>query len=118
MNASTKDDRRRHSRVGFTTEIKIVLNVDDKQVNLEGNSKDLSLKGIFVNTDEQFTIGTQCSVKVFLTGSIEKIELAMHGTVVRQTANGVGIVFDSMDVETYSHLKNIVQYNSVEESFD
>jgi hypothetical protein len=54
-------------------------------------------------------------VKICLTGTVEKIELVMKATVVRQTTKGVGIVFDSMDVETYSHLKNIVRYNQVED---
>lgn len=116
MTVTNDDDRRKHSRVDFTTEIKIVLDLDAKRVNLEGNSRDLSLKGIFVHTDQRFPTGTKCSVKVYLTGGIDQIELAMHGTIVRHTDRGVGIVFDSMDVETYSHLKNIVQYNSIEDS--
>lgn len=116
MSAENNDDRRKHSRVGFTTEIKVLLDLDGEQVILEGNSKDLSMKGIFVSTAQRFPEGTICSVKIYLTGSIEKIELAMQGTIVRQTEKGVGIAFDSMDVETYSHLKNIVQYNSTEDS--
>lgn len=116
MSADNQDDRRRHSRVGFTTQIKIILDLDGERVKLEGNSRDLSQKGIFVSTDQRFAIGAKCSVKIYLTGSIDKIELAMHGTIVRMTDRGVGIQFDSMDVETYSHLKNIVQYNSLDDS--
>ena len=104
------DDRRKYSRVGFATEIKIDLKIED-QVSLEGNSKNLSLKGIFVTTDQRFDMGTLCSVKICLTGGIEKIELPIEGTLVRETDTGIGIVFNSMDVDTYSHLKNIVHYN-------
>ncbi len=115
MTVSHHDDRRRHTRVGFATDIQVILDIDDKQVPLEGSSKDLSLKGIFVTTDTPFAPGTRCVVKIRLTGTSEKIELVMKATVVRQARNGIGIVFDSMDVETYSHLKNIVQYNQVED---
>ncbi|MCA1794448.1 MAG: PilZ domain-containing protein [Desulfotignum sp.] len=108
------DDRRRHTRVVFATDIQIILEIDDKQVTLEGSSKDLSLKGIFVTTDKPFAPGTRCVVKIRLTGTSEKIELVMKATVARQARNGIGIIFDSMDVETYSHLKNIVRYNQVE----
>ncbi len=40
----------------------------------------------------------------------------MKGTVIRISENGMGIEFDSMDVDTYSHLKNIVHYNSADDS--
>ena len=107
------DDRRKYSRVGFSTEIKIDLKTKDQE-RLEGNSKDLSQKGLFVTTDQRFTLGTLCSVIIYLTGSMEKIELSIEGTIVRETDTGIGIVFNSMDVDTYSHLKNIVHYNSVD----
>lgn len=107
------DNRRKHSRVGFATEIKIELKTKD-QVSLAGSSKDLSLKGIFVNTDRSFARGTLCCVKIYLTGGQEKIELLIEGTIVRQTDTGIGIVFNAMEIDTYSHLKNIVAYNRVD----
>ena len=116
MVISNNDERRKHSRVGFTTEIRILLEADGKVVNLKGSSRDLSLKGIFISSKEKYASGTKCSIKVYLTGGIEKIELQMKGTVVRTSDNGIGIVFDSMDVDTYSHLKNIVYYNSRDDS--
>jgi hypothetical protein len=116
MVVSNYDERRKHSRVGFTTTIQILLEADGKKINIEASSRDLSLKGIFISTETKFSAGTKCSIKVYLTGTIDKIELLMKGTVVRASDNGMGIVFDSMDVDTYSHLKNIVYYNSVEDS--
>ena len=109
------DDRRKYSRVGFATEIKIDFKTHD-QVRLEGNSKDLSQKGLFVTTDQRFAMGTLCSVKIYLTGGMEKIELSIEGAIVRETDTGIGIVFNSMDVDTYSHLKNIVYYNRADVS--
>jgi len=116
MVASKDDERRKHSRVGFATQIEIILKTQANQIDLEGSSKDLSLKGIFVRTDKQFERGTACRVNVYLTGGIEEIKLSMEGSVVRQTDTGIGIDFDSMDVDTYSHLKNIVRYNRVDDS--
>lgn len=112
MAVSSDNEKRRHSRVGFSTAIEILIQADGKEVRLAGSSKDLSLKGIFAGAEEKFSPGTKCMVNVFLTGGIDKIELQMKGTVVRRTDNGMGIIFDSMDVDTYSHLKNIVYYNS------
>jgi len=116
MTVSSNNEKRRHSRVGFSTEIEILIQADGKEVKLLGNSRDLSLKGIFVNAEEKFVPGTKCLVNVFLTGGIDKIELQMKGTVARMSDNGMGLIFDSMDVDTYSHLKNIVYYNSTDDS--
>ena len=115
MTVLNDENRRKYFRVGFATEIKIDLKTKD-HVTLYGNSNDLSLKGIFVSTPMRFARGTNCFVKIYLTGGIKKIELLVEGTIVRQTDTGIGIVFNSMDVDTYSHLKNIVHYNRVDDS--
>jgi hypothetical protein len=114
MAVQNNDDRRKQFRVGFAAEISIVLKTRDP-LKLEGSSRDLSLKGIFVRTDKPFVTGTLCSVKIYLTGGIEKIELPIQGTIVRQTDTGIGIAFNAMDVDTYAHLKNIVNYNRVDD---
>jgi len=116
MAVSNNDERRKHSRVGFSTVMKVLIEADGKQISLDANSRDLSLKGVFISSETKFSSGTKCAVTVYLTGGIEKIELLMKGTIVRSTDKGMGIVFDSMDVDTYSHLKNIVYYNSVDSS--
>lgn len=116
MVAIQNDERRKHIRVGFTTDIHIVIGADDEQVNLKGSSKDLSLKGIFVNTTKRFPAHTKCFVKIYLSGGIDDIELLINATIVRETDSGMGIEFDSMDIDTYSHLKNIVYYNSFDDS--
>ncbi|OGR45826.1 MAG: hypothetical protein A3J80_05885, partial [Desulfobacula sp. RIFOXYB2_FULL_45_6] len=110
MTVSSDNEKRRHFRVGFSTKIEILIQADGKEVRLKGDSKDLSLKGIFVSAEENFAPGTKCMVNVYLTGGIDKIELQMKGTVVRMSDKGMGLIFDSMDVDTYSHLKNIVYY--------
>ena len=110
------ENRRKHDRVEFSAPIKIVLDIDGKKTELSGNSKDLSTKGIYINTDQPFEPGTSCSIKIHLTGGTEKIELPIQASITRQTDKGMAIVFNSMDVGTYVHLKNIVQYNSREEA--
>ncbi len=45
---------------------------------------------------------------------IEAIALQMQGDVVRKTPSGIAIDFNFMDIDSYTHLKNIVQYNASE----
>ena len=115
MNTMNGSERRRHKRVDFSTRIRVLLDAENRQIDLLGDSKDLSLKGIYILTDERVDEGTKCSLKIFLTGGVEDIELKMESTVARLDANGLGITFDSMDVDSFTHLKNIVKYNSIDE---
>lgn len=112
MATVNNDEKRKHTRVGFATEIHILIDSEGQQIRLDGNSNNLSLTGLFVETRTRFSIQTKCLVNIYLTGGIDKIELSINATVVRDTGTGMGIEFDSMDVDTYSHLKNIVYYNS------
>ena len=112
---TVSDEKRKHPRVGFSTRILVDIRSDGQELELEGSSKDLSMRGVFVNTDRQFARDTPCSVKIFLSSGLEEVELLIQGTLVRQTEKGFGVGFDSMDVDTYTHLKNIVMYNSTDD---
>ena len=110
MEITDNQERRRHIRVDFST--RIVLMAGDTEIEARGSSKDLSLKGVFVNTDKKVEAGSECNVKIFLSGGIGEIELAMKARVARVIDTGLGLSFESMDVDSYTHLKNIVLYNS------
>ena len=110
METIKNGERRRHERVAFSTTI--VLTVAHKRIEARGTSKDLSLGGVFVNTDKRLERGTLCDLTIVLAGGGESVELSMKARVERGLANGLGISFESMDIDTYSHLKNILIYNS------
>ena len=112
LSISDKDDRRKHSRVVFTTKIEIhMLDESGQKVKLAANSKDLSQRGVFVKTNTRPTLDTQCRVNVYLSGGIDDLKLEIQGRIVRHTDTGFGVEFESMDVETYTHLKTLVLYN-------
>ncbi len=103
-------EKRRKLRVDFKTHI--VLRLSDSEIHVEGSSKDLSLKGIFVYTQEDILVGSDCNVRVVLTGMEEPVTLDIDGDVVRKELKGIAIDFKSMDVDSYTHLKNVVRYNA------
>lgn len=112
LNISDKDDRRKFSRVTFTT--KIVIHIPDESgqnVQFEAHSKDLSQKGVFVKTDERPPLDTACRVNVYLSGGIDDLKLEIQGRIVRHTQTGFAVEFKSMDVDTYTHLKTLILYN-------
>jgi len=103
-------DRRRHIRADFAT--RIVINVDGTEIEEAGNSKDLSLKGVFVTNDKTLPAGTKCSVKIFLSGGMDDIELNAGACVARVEERGLGLEFESMDLDSYTYLRNIMRYNT------
>lgn len=102
-------EKRSKPRVYFKTDI--LLKLDKFEVRTFGSSRDLSLNGIYVKTDDDIPLGSDCMVEIRLSGITEKLSLAMKGTVVRKEAAGIGITFSSMDLDSYTHLKNVVRYN-------
>ncbi len=106
---SADSDRREISRVDFKTNI--ILKTDQSEIHIEGSSKDLSLKGIFIHTQEEITVDTKCLVEVTLTGMTEPLTLNMQGKIIRKEHDGIAVKFETMDLDSYTHLKNLVRYN-------
>lgn len=112
LSISDKDDRRNYSRVVFTTKIEIhMLDESRQKVQFVAKSKDLSQRGLFVKTHKRPSLDTTCQVTVYLSRGIDDLKLDIQGRIVRHTDAGFGVEFESMDVDTYTHLKTLVLYN-------
>lgn len=107
-----EEERRTRTRVHFTTQV--IVKTDESEIVAEANSEDISIKGLFVNTEERIPVGTPCDIEILLTGTSTRLALTIKGIITRQDASGLGIAFDSMDPDSYVHLKNIVLYNASE----
>lgn len=106
-----EQERRNYLRVPFATETK-VTDLESGKVITAGLSKDVSLKGMYCFTDEPFPPGTPCAIELRLTGTSSKLWLHLEGRVIRKDAKGMAVSFDSMDLDVFIHLKNILYYNS------
>ncbi len=103
------DEKRQNTRVNFKT--RIILKAGSSEIILEGNSRDLSVKGIYLETVQDIPVGTKGLIEIILTGLEEKLTLQINGNVARKDKTGIGIKFDPMNLDSYTHLKNIVRYN-------
>lgn len=112
MAEKSNNERRQSLRVDFTTEI--ILKTPSQSYRLEGNSRDVSQKGVFIFTDEEIPVDTICEISLILSGSVPAVTLNITGKVVRKNDEGIGIEFKEMDLESYTHLKNIVKFNNKE----
>ena len=103
-------EKRKRLRVSYRTGIEIQHG--DQRFEPAGGSVNLSRGGIFVTAAEKISLGTACRVRLCLAGTEDPVELIMLGRVVREEADGFGIQFDEMDLDTYTLLKEIIRYNA------
>ncbi len=106
---NTPLEGRMKTPIGFRTDI--VLDAGSSQIHSMGSACDLSLGGVFVDTQETVAVGTRCRINISLCGTSMPIVMQGNGRVIRTDASGMGIAFESMDLDSYSHLKNIVRCN-------
>lgn len=104
-------DRRRFTRVNVNLQVE----VSDGRMSLIGcETRDLSLRGVFIYSDVIFPIGSQCLVTITLSGMVVPVEIKLNARVVRAESEGIGVEFESsQDLESYHHLRNLVMYNSL-----
>jgi hypothetical protein len=103
-------ERRSRTRVRFET--LVVVRTDETEITARAGSRDVSLQGLYVNTDERLPRDTPCEVEIQLTGSSVLLSIRAQGRVARSDAGGLGIEFESFDPDSYFHLRNLVMYNS------
>ncbi|MBW1742145.1 MAG: PilZ domain-containing protein [Deltaproteobacteria bacterium] len=104
------EERRQKTRVHFETHV--IIKTEESEIRAEADSEDISMKGVFVRTPEKIPEGTPCDLEILLTGSSTRLALTIKGIVTRQEEAGLAIGFDSTDLDSYIHLKNIILYNA------
>jgi hypothetical protein len=103
------EERRQKTRVHFETHV--IIKTRDSEIRAEADSQDMSIKGMFVKTQDKIPEGAPCDLEILLTGSSTRLALTIKGTITRQEENGLAIGFESMDLDSFMHLKNIILYN-------
>lgn len=98
---------RKFSRVNFN--VSASIKTADRQ--FQGLVENLSMNGMFLVSRERLEAGEAVEIAIFLTGSVPEISVAFSGRVIHATDDGLGFIFDSIDPDSYTHLRNIIAYN-------
>jgi len=77
-----------------------------------GEVENISMNGMFMVTDEQLQPGEAVDISILLNGASPEIDITISARVSRIVAEGIAFTFDKIDLDSYTHLKNIVTYNS------
>ncbi len=102
------DERRKNTRVDFYTTVDVAF---PEASYTACKTENLSTKGLFVKDILGRSLGDSCSLTLMLAGTASNLSLSIGGEVVRVTADGIGIHFKEMDIDSFSHLRKIVYYN-------
>ena len=93
------EDKRRRMRIQFETQV--VLHFDNRNTVLEASLKNISMSGIFVETEEAIPLNTPCGVEVILNATNSRLTMETEGMVCRHEDSGLGIEFKS-DIEWFA----------------
>lgn len=107
---SETSERRNGIRVDFATNV--VIKAGPQQAAYDADSRDISLRGIFLKTTDALDLNTDCEIEIRLNGAPDDIVVLLNGHIVRKEETGYAIYFDSVDLDSYTHLKNIIKYNT------
>jgi len=80
---------------------------------LSGRADNISMKGVYVLTDQDIPAGTECRIVLYLGKTNSALSIKGNGAVVRKDDHGVAIEIRSIEgIESFCHLKNLVLYNA------
>jgi hypothetical protein len=77
-----------------------------------GNVENLSMCGMFLITAERLPEGEPVEITIVLSGTSPELFVGFTGRVSREAENGIAFSFEKIDLDSYTHLKNIIAYNS------
>ncbi len=102
-------NRRNFSRV--EPHIDVEVDCDDKIVC--GRLADVSLRGIRLVCDEKLPLQAEGMVKLLL-GEEKKdsVYIKAKGKIIRAVEDGICIEFMEIDLDSFGHLRNLVQLNA------
>ncbi len=81
-------------------------------VLLEGQTRDVSLKGILFATERALPKGTVVRVAMVLEIGGQELRIETEGAVARVGEGAVAIEFTQIDSESVEHLRKLVLYNA------
>ncbi len=105
-------EKRDFTRVPFKTE----AIVEWKDRSIRGEVKNLSLKGMLLETAEPVELNQAVHIRILLSGASSELSIKIDGAVVRRDARGTAFEFTGMDLDSFIHLRNIITFNGGDES--
>ena len=106
---SESNNAREFSRIGIP--MTATLSVDgDKTVS--GKVVNISLSGVELCTEHNRSLGDHTQIEVQFGYPGNELSIQAEGKIVRITSDSLAVNFESIELESYEHLKNLIAFNA------
>lgn len=89
-------DNRQFKRIAFNATVLITYG----ETSFTGKVENLSLRGLFVKTDQKVPLHETVNVTLSFSGNRADLSLGMEGKVVRVTDDGLGLNFKKVSIDS------------------
>ena len=107
-------ERRRAQRIRFISTA-FLRHGAEQILEARVDTRDISLNGVFVLTDQRLPLHTDCEVAIHLVGSTSAMDFLARGVVQRHDPNGMAVAFTHLDPDSYLHILNLVKLHTTDE---
>ena len=114
------ENGRAFTRVHVPIQVGIIQN----DIERSGTIADISMNGASIQCDDwsSLTQEQECELNILLGSAENPLSIVAHGKVVRSTDDRLAVAFDTVDLESYPYLRDLIRYNAerteqVEEEF-
>lgn len=104
-------EKRTDTRIHFD----VKGSVEHETGTYTGDIENLSMKGMFLKAAGNIPVGSDVKVKIHLAGASSDLVVNINGRICRGGGNGIAVIFDRIDLDSYTHLRNIITYNMREQ---
>ena len=113
MSTNTPVENRRHfSRIPMDSEVTLACGAQQWKSQL----LDISLKGALLAIPEEFGECPDCSCRLMFSLNETDVSIMMVGHIVHQKEDHLGFRCDSIDLDSITHLKRMVELNLGDEN--
>lgn len=110
----SNQERRATQRVPLKATVNVLQ--EGKHLATDISAKDISLDGINLHTSSPLPMSQICDLEITISGPSSVLQLRAKGKVLRDDLHSAAIKFTELDIDTYMHLKNIVNYQRAPEN--
>jgi len=90
--------------------VKIEVKTHDSEP-IAATALNISMSGVLLRSDRKLATDTPCEIHIIL-GENDPLVIVSHGKVLRSTQNELAVGFTEMDLNGFSHMKNLLLYNA------
>jgi hypothetical protein len=109
---NSSENRRQFTRIPMDNEVTLACGANQWNSQL----LDISLKGALLAIPEEFGECPNCSCRLMFMLNETDVTIMMVGDIVHQEGEQLGFRCDSIDLDSITHLKRMVELNLGDES--